>query len=71
MPTELFWKIKQAKDKFHEKVNEKLRDRVKHEAKETFKIMQRLKNKGLSPERVQEEVLKSSEVKKFYEERQK
>ena len=71
MPTELFWKIKQAKDKFHEKVNEKLRDRVKHEAKETFKIMQRLKNRGLSPERVQEEVLKSSEVKKFYEERQK
>jgi hypothetical protein len=67
----LFWKIKQVKDKFHEKVNEKLRDRVRHEAKETFKVMQRLKNKGLSSERILEEVLKSSEVKKFDEERQK
>jgi len=67
----LFWKIKHSKDRFHEKVNEKLRDRVKHEAKETFKVMQRLKNKGLSSERILEEVLKSSEVKKFYEERQK
>ena len=58
MADPLFWKIKHAKDKFHEKVNEELRDRVRHEAKDTLRIIQRLKSKGHTSEKILRDILK-------------
>lgn len=61
---EVFYKIKHSKDKFHQKVNERLRDRVKYETNQTLKTVQKLKNKGLSEERILKEIEKSSEMPK-------
>lgn len=60
-----FWKIKQKKDEFHKKVNEKLRDRVRYQMRDTLKIIGRLKNRGLTDKKISEEISKSSEVKKY------
>lgn len=66
-----FEKILRSKEKFHQKLNEDLRDRVKHTAKETFKIIERLKNRGYTDRDILKDISKSREVKEYYENNQK
>lgn len=65
---DIFYRIKQQKDKFHEKINENLRDRIQYEANQTLKVVKRLESKGFSDKEILREIEKSLEMpKKEYE----
>lgn len=59
MSRDIFQKITEAKERHRIKVGENLRERVRSEAKDTMRIIDRLRNKGMTEKEIARDIEKS------------
>jgi hypothetical protein len=59
MGEDLFLKVKEKKEKYHEKINERLRDKVRREAKDTLSFVDRMRARGKTDREIMRDLDKS------------